>query len=276
MSQRQQTRTELATRELPIVRPQTDEILEQMGAIEMRNFILAQAAVFKVDAELLRIPENVGEIVKAAQYTRHYGFMPGVDMHMQSFRSKVKRIHAKTGGEIEVWEDRLALIVGEQAYKKSAQVQANQQRDWIDVPPEVLSDEDAAAYLARNYPNVERHENDRVARARVLSVQAINMYKMLGQPYDPEWSYGVCLWLGEPKVYNGKKSYPKADKDRIPNQRTPEDVAKRRAIKAAIMQKYGLVPLDNRTPEQRMAQVMTMSSPTHSGHPPTACSASRR
>lgn len=253
--------TALANRNtgLALARPSMDAVLAEMGALEMRPFLLAQAAIMKLDPALLDIPENVGELVKAGQYVRHYGMMPGVDMHMQTFNTKVKRMN-DAGQEVEVWEKRATLVIGEQAYKKSAQIQANAQRDFIDIETEQLTPDDLDAHVKANFPNVERHLADRGARARVLSASASQLYRNMGRIYDPEWSYGFFFWLGEPKVYDGKKSYPKGDKDRVPNGRSGMDVAIRRAVKAAIMRKYALVPVDKRNEAQRMAQVFDMAA----------------
>lgn len=246
---------------VPVVRPQLDEALVKAGADEMRRLVLAEAAILRVDLDLLRIPENIGEVVKAAIFTRDYGFKPGIHMHMQSFKTKAKRVREDGGGEVEVFEDRLALVIGEQAYKASMQIQANRARDYVDVEYEPMGAEEVAAYVRDNCPGVTSHKNDRGTRARVLSASAARMYADMGRKYDPEWTFGLSLWLGKPKEWDGKVTYPNGDEKRIPQGRTPQDVADRRAIKAAIMKKYPLLPLDNMTAEQRAQRVIEQAAP---------------
>lgn len=244
-----------------VVREPVDAVLAKLGISDERNraFIMSQAAVMKVDTGLLDIPENVAEVVKSAKYTQEYGFMPGIHLHMQTFKSKAKRKGAN-GATVEVWEERVTLVVGEQAYKASARQHAAAERDYIDFETETMTREELIAYVSANMPDVELTEEDRGARARVLSYKGAEIAKMMGKKYDPEWSYGFCFMKGVPKVYEGKKSYPKSDRDRIPNQRTALDVAVRRAVKAAVMRKYPLVPIDKRSTEQRQMAVIDLAA----------------
>ena len=241
-----------------IVRKEMDAVLADAGALEFRPVIMAQAAIMKVDESLLEIPENVGELIKSMQYTRKFGLVPSIDMHVMPFNTNVARTDEK-GREVKVWEKRISVVVGEQAYKKSAKVQARNDRDFIDFETEEMTRESLRAYVSEHMPKVDLTPQDRGIRARVLSANTARMYKDMGRLYDPEWSYGFCFLQGIPRVYNGKKTYPKGDADRIPNQRTPLDVARRRAVKSAIMVKYPLVAIDDRTPEQRMAQVLDLA-----------------
>ena len=96
-----------------VVREPVDAVLAKLGISDERNraFIMSQAAVMKVDTGLLDIPENVAEVVKSAKYTQEYGFMPGIHLHMQTFKSKAKRKGAN-GATVEVWEERVTLVVG--------------------------------------------------------------------------------------------------------------------------------------------------------------------
>ena len=250
----------------PVVYEPVDTVLEKFGFADnqAKAFIYAEAAIMKVDAGLLDIPENIAEVVKAACYTRDYGYVPGIHLHMTPFRSKAKR-KLPNGATVEVWEDRLSLVVGEQAYKASARYLAQQDGDHIDFEWEPLTPDEVRAYVAANMPkDFELTDEDYGVRARVLSMKDAQIRVAMGRKYDPQWSYGFCFMKGSPRVNNqGVKSYPKSDRDRIPNQRVALDVAMRRAIKAAIMQKYHLVPLDSQSQDQRVARVIQDAQPSH-------------
>jgi len=250
----------------PVVYEPVDTVLEKFGFADnqAKAFIYAEAAIMKVDPGLLDIPENIAEVVKAAQYTRDYGYVPGIHLHMTPFRSKAKR-KLPNGNTVEVWEDRLSLVVGEQAYKASARYLAQQDGDHIDFEWEPLTPDEVRAYVEANMPkDFELTDEDYGVRARVLSMKDAQIRVTMGVKYDPQWSYGFCFMKGAPRVNNqGVKSYPKSDRDRIPNQRVALDVAMRRAIKAAIMQKYHLVPLDNQSKEQRVESVIQGAQPSH-------------
>lgn len=215
-----------------------------------------------VDPELLTIPANVGELIKAATYTRDYGYKPGIHLHMQTFNARVKTGRVLGNGKDEwITERRLALVIGEQAYKASAMLHAAATRDHIDFEETALTPDELDQYMRENHPDVERHANDRGARARVLSLNSMGMAREMGRAYEPEWAVGVALWLGVPKIYNGEKTYPGGDKDRIPAGRTAADVARRRALKKAIMARYPLLPLDSLTADQRARRVLEQAMP---------------
>jgi hypothetical protein len=245
----------MTNNQFAIVRKNMDTVLAEAGALDFRPVIMAQAAIMKVDEALLEIPENVGELIKSMHYTRKYGLVPGVDMHVMPFNSNVEREDEK-GRTVKVWEKRISVVVGEQAYKKSAKAQALRERDFIDFETEELTQDELETYVKANLPDVVLTSQDRGVRARVLSASTARMYRDMGRKYSPEWSYGFCFLKG-PKDRNGK--FRKGDADRIPNQRTPLDVATRRAVKNAIMKKYPLMAIDDRTPEQRIAQVVDMA-----------------
>lgn len=246
----------MSSNQLAIVRKDMDAVLADAGALDLRHVIMAQAAIMKVDESLLEIPENVGELIKSMHYTRKYGLVPGVDMHVMPFNANVERADDK-GRAVKVWEKRISVVVGEQAYKKSAKAQAAKERDFIDFETEEMAQEELEAYVKAHLPLVVLTAQDRGVRARVMSLKTAQLYQTMGRTYNPEWSYGFCFLKG-PKGNDGK--FRKGDADRIPNQRTPLDVATRRAIKNAIMKKYPLMAIDDRTPEQRIAQVVDMAA----------------
>lgn len=248
----------------PVQYDPPDVVLARLGFNDdaSRAFVYAEAAIMKVDSGLLDIPENIAEVVKAAQYTRDYGFMPGIHLHMQGpFNTEVMR-KLPNGTSVKVSEKRMALVVGEQAYKAAARIQANKEGDHLEFEWEPLTEEAIAAYVEENMPKpFDLTKEDRGVRARVLSYKGAQIAISMGRKYDPEWSYGFCFVKGHRKEGQNGPYYPKSDRDRIPSQRVALDVAMRRAIKAAIMQKYHLVPLGEGTPEQRISQVMRTAAP---------------
>lgn len=237
-------------------------VLAKLGIADERSqqFVFAQAAIMKVDPGHLDIPENIAEVIKSVQYTRQYGFMPGIHLHMTPFKTKAKR-KLENGNAIEVWEDRVQLVVGEQAYKAAARIQANKEGDHIEFEWEALKPEELTEYIAETMPkDFELTDEDRGVRARVLSYKGAQMAVAMGRKYDPEWSYGFCFMKGIPKSGRDGKYYPKSDRERIPSQRTALDVAVRRAIKNAIMKQYHLTPIDGRSEEQRMNDVIVTAA----------------
>lgn len=240
----------------PVVYEPPDTVLARLGFGDevAKAFIYAEAAIMKVDPGLLDIPENVAEVVKAAEYTRRYGLTPGIHLHMSGpYATEVER-KRPDGTTVKLWEKRYALVIGEQAYKTAARIQAQRDGDYLDWEWEPLTPDEMRAYVAEHYPKgFELTDDDRMVRCRMLSLKAAQLARAMGRPYDPPWVYAGVHFKG---VKSNRGTYPKSDQGRVPNQRTALDTAIRRGIKKATMQKYGLIPLDSRTEEQRIRDVM--------------------
>ena len=187
--------------------------------------------------------------LKAAQLTYQYGLVPGMDVYV------IKRGKAYSAEpSLQMWQkmaDRHAFI-GKFRYTV----------DVEDLTP--------AEVAERTDPDVKASPEDRGARARVLRLDLAKEMKDLGLPYRPTWHYGFwrknareeTVWddASRTKVRTGNY-----EPDQVPAQRTRQDVAVRRATRAALMAAFPMIPVDDfqeryqsaeRAAEIRLAQAM--------------------
>jgi hypothetical protein len=187
--------------------------------------------------------------LKAAQLTYQYGLVPGMDVYV------IKRGKAYSAEpSLQMWQkmaDRHAFV--------------GKFRFTVDV--EELTPAEVAE---RTDPDVKASPEDRGARARVLRLDLAREMKDLGLPYRPTWHYGFwrknareeTVWddASRTKVRTGNY-----EADQVPAQRTRQDVAVRRATRAALMAAFPMIPVDDfqeryqsaeRAAEIRLAQAM--------------------
>lgn len=167
--------------------------------------------------------------LKAAQYTIRFGATPGVHVYL------VKR-GGKWGAEpsLEMWKamaDRHAFL--------------GNFRYVIETEPMAAAEVEAATP-----PNQKYSPKDRGCRARVLRLDLAREMRDLGLKYNPSWQTGFWREFAyEEQEYNeGARKYVKTGKwtsDTIPNQRTPEQVAERRASRAALIAAFNMIELDD-------------------------------
>lgn len=187
--------------------------------------------------------------LKAAQLTFQYGLVPGMDVYV------IKRGKAYSAEpSLQMWQkmaDRHAFI--------------GKFRFTVDV--EELTPDEVAE---RTDPDVKVTPEDRGARARVLRLDLAREMKELGLPYRPTWHYGFwrknareeTIWDDSTRTKVKTGNY---EPDQVPSQRTRQDVAIRRATRAALMAAFPMIPVDDfqeryqsteRAAEIRLAQAM--------------------
>ena len=172
--------------------------------------------------------------LKAAQYTIRFGMTPGVHIYL------VKR-GGKYGAELsyEAWKamaDRHAFLGG---FRYMIQTRA-------------MTPEEVKAHTSGN---IVYHQNDRGYFARAFRFDIAKECKDYGIPYEPEWQVGFWRQNAYQKKEwrngaNGQKGRyvdipGEFDPDTIPNQRTPEWVAEKRASKAALTMAFTMIELDD-------------------------------
>ncbi len=187
--------------------------------------------------------------LKAAQMTYQYGLVPGMDVYV------IKRGKTYSAEpSLQMWQkmaDRHAFI--------------GKFRFTVDV-----EELDAADVAERTDPDVKGSPEDRGARARVLRLDLAKEMKELGLPYRPTWHYGFwrknareeTIWDDQTRSKVRTGNY---EADQVPAQRTRQDVAVRRATRAALMAAFPMIPVDDfqeryqsteRAAEIRLAQAM--------------------
>jgi hypothetical protein len=169
--------------------------------------------------------------LKAAQWVIRYGLTPGHHVYL-----------VKRGG---TWGAEDAL----EAWKESAEKISSLRRSLFDVEFQEMSPEEVKAATP---PGIRCHPEDQGWRARVLEFAKAREYRSMGLTYNPPWETG--FWRKEAyeeyewtELPNGKKKKVPTGRfasDTVPNQRTPSQVAKRRAHKAALKAAFHLIPLD--------------------------------
>ncbi len=172
--------------------------------------------------------------LKAAQYTIRFGMTPGVHIHI------VKR-GGKWGAELtyEAWKafaDRHSFMGGYRYYLQTNPMTPEQVK--LHTSGDIVYD-----------------PRDRGYFARVFRFDIARECKEFGIPYEPEWQLGFWRQNAYPKKdwiegTNGRKGYYRNipgefEPDTIPNQRTPEWVAEKRASRAALSMAFTMIELDD-------------------------------
>lgn len=240
-----------------IVRDSRPAAMVQYGDRESLELLGNRIAMFFGVGDAARTPEQREvEIklarpacLKAAQLTYQYGLVPGMDVYV------IKR------GKTYSAEPSL------QMWQKMADRHAFIGKFRFVVDTEDLTPAEVAEYTD---PDVKASPEDRGARARVLRLDLAKEMKDLGLPYRPTWHYGFwrknareeAIWddASRTKVKTGNY-----EPDQVPAQRTRQDVAVRRATRAALMAAFPMIPVDDfeqryqsteRAAEIRLAQAM--------------------
>ena len=211
---------------------------------EIKLLMTRQAAIFGVPQADINRPDVQASLIKATQYSITYGYLPGIHIHMIPFRKNDKQ-----GGR-DNWIDTYVPDLGEKAWKDSADRLSQMQGFKYLVETKEMTQAEIKAATAAD-PTSEYSEDDAGFKARVLRSDHAEIYKMMGQAYNPEWSYG--FWRKKAK----KKSNGEWLSDTVPTQRSPRDVAERRATKAALMKVFTLIPLNDFEDSRRFRSLAT-------------------
>lgn len=190
---------------------------------------------FNIPEKDMQLPTVKTAALKAAQLTLRFGLTPGVHIYI-----------VKRGGQYAAEESL-------EAWKDAASKHARLGKFLYDVQTRLMTPEEVKA----NTPAGDRYnKEDRGAWARVIRFDIAREYKAIGMEYDPAWSAG--FWRKE--SYEKKEWDANArrmrgtgvwESDTVPNQRTPQDVATRRATRAALKNAFTLIQLDDMTEAQR-------------------------
>lgn len=210
-------------------------VLDRYGSPqELESFMQRAASIFQIPPEDLERPAVQASLVKATQNCLRFGYLPGIHVHMIPFNANVEKPHPQNpNATIKVKERVYAPDMGEKAWKDSADRIAQQQGFRYVVQTKAMTADEVKAATSL-IPGQNYHQNDAGCKARVLRSDHAELYKLVGEKYDPEWVMG--FWR--------QKKDQWGNSDTIPNGRTPADVAMRRATKAALMAVFHLVPLD--------------------------------
>ena len=221
-------------------------ILARYGsAQEIALFTQRAAAIFQIPAEELSRPDVQAALTKATQYCLRYGYLPGIHVHMLPFNQTVERPNPQNPqNKIKEKIKTYTPDMGEKAWKDSADRIAQAQRFAYVVETQAMTPDEVKAATA-TIPEQDYHPNDAGCRARVLRSDHAQLYQTMGRRYDPEWVMG--FWR--------QKKDRWGNPDTIPAGRTPADVARRRAEKAARMAVFHLVPLDEYEEAQRFRRL---------------------
>lgn len=188
-----------------------------------------QSAAYEAEMERAR-----PALLKAAQWTLRYGYTPGQDIY----------IVPRGGG--------YSAEPSVEAWRKTADRHAwlGKFRWWVEVEPLTQSE-----VQERTDPDVRYTPEDKGARARIWRT---DLTKEFGGAYKPRWHY--AFWRKEAENKNGEWK-----PDRIPNGRGRQDVADRRAERAALMTAFSMIPLDDfesryKTQAQALQQRLLLAS----------------
>jgi hypothetical protein len=166
-------------------------------------------------------------LLKAAQMTYQYGLVPGVDIFIIKRGGKYS-----ADASLEMW-------------KKMAERHGFLGKFRWTVDVEELT---AAEVKEQTDPSIKYDGEDKGARARLFRFDVADEMRKYGLKYRPAWHYGFWRknatekdeWQDDKKT--GRKiSQP----DTVPNGRTRQDVAIRRATKAAIMAEFSMIAVDD-------------------------------
>lgn len=182
-------------------------------------------------------------LANAAQRSLQYGWLPGVHMHVQKFESKASKEARAANPKLEP-QYTYTLVDGEKAWKDSG-------ARWM-----------YAHGILWRYQHKPMSRAEVVEEARLIGLPekeiAGNAYGIwcrilmpgddAADPDTPMWSAGV--YLGKIRVGNY------FNLDALPTGNSSREVARRRAAKRAMMEsQLTLIPLDNRSTEERAAQL---------------------
>ena len=187
-------------------------------------------------------PQAKAELAKALRDALEFGFRPGVHTVMWS-------------REVPDGPRQYALVRSSDLYKRllddfcTSVGYAFVQVEPVSDPAERRDAVDAL------YPESKPGIRDKVYRARLIEAEQAKVHQAMGWDFDPPWMYGAWRENAFPvgRKANGNIIW---QSDFLPAARTAEDVAKLRATKAAMMTRLALKPLDDKTPEERVFDLL--------------------
>ena len=186
-------------------------------------------------------PKVQGLIANAVERNREFGWKPGIHMHVQSFMANVKDERNQNTGEKE---RTYVLVDGEKSWRDSIAQWRIQHGVILRYQRKTMSKEELEVEVRSMGFQKQIPTNAAGVWCRIVE-------HGVDDPQDmdfPEWSSGI--WFGF------MKAGPYFKDDGIPTGVTPRDVAIRRADKRAAMQStFVLLPVDQRTPDERSADL---------------------
>jgi hypothetical protein len=209
---------------------------------EERAYMLGiMAEQLGIPAEDSHNPKVQALIANAVDRNREFGWKPGIHMHAQSFMANVKDDRNQNTGE----KERVYVLVdGEKSWRDSIaqwRIQHNVILRYQRKPMSMQEVEVEARSMGFQKP-IPNNAAGVWCRIIEHGVDDPN------DPDFPEWSSGI--WFGH------IKAGPYFSTDNLPTGVTPRDVAIRRADKRAAMQStFVLLPVDQRTPDERSADL---------------------
>ena len=250
--------------EIVKIQPQAMRIF---GDEDNMNFmVLRTATVFQVPQEEMGHPDVMGALIKAAQWCWAYGAMPGKHIHLIPFNKK----ETDRNG-VETYRKVYAVSDSYEWRKASADIKANQNRTRYMVQTVEMTAQEVADYVTQNQRDLPSwaagppHPNDRGFKARVLfahEMEIIAKAKALGMKdavYEPAWHYGFWRQNVKQKTSKGKVYW---EADNVPNGRTRDWVALKRAEKSALAEHFELQPLTGWESKSEAAKLAAVEDAT--------------
>jgi hypothetical protein len=209
---------------------------------EERAYLLGiMAEQLGIPAEDSHKPKVQALIANAVDRNREFGWKPGIHMHVQSFMANVKDDRNQNTGE----KERVYVLVdGEKSWRDSIaqwRIQHGVILRYQRKPMSMQEVEIEARSMGFQKPIPN---NAAGVWCRIIEHGVDNP----NDPDFPEWSSGI--WFGSIKTGTYFSN------DNLPTGVTPRDVAIRRADKRSAMQStFVLLPVDQRTPDERSADL---------------------
>jgi hypothetical protein len=222
------------------------------------DFMLSRAAqIFGITAAELAYPDVQGSLIKAAQLCWTYGAMPGKHVYLIPFPKNEKK-----NGQ-DNWRNTYAVSDSYEWRKASADIKASRNGLRYVVQTAEMTPAEVRDYVTSNKIAGESSIEDRGVKARVLLAHEIKIMaeaKAIGlemAEYAPAWHYG--FWRKE-GVW--KKKSGTWDADNIPNGRTRDWVALKRAEKSALAEHFELQSLQGWESKSEAAKLAAVEDAT--------------
>jgi hypothetical protein len=245
-----------------IVKMPSTGIIQKIGNQEERGYLVeVYAGMMGIPASQAHKTEVQAVLGKAVQRSVQYGWQPGVHMHTVGFWRKAQQGETPERQDGKVYS--ISLIDGEKAWWDSAARWRDERGiDWTPKYKPMTEAEVKRECELQSMPFnngcygiyckiVVKNEIDNMLDMYGIdaSTPVMDRIKVVNALIDEiPWASGV---------YTGKKRSGKyLQDDNLPTGTSAKDVAMRRAGKRAIMQSsLTLIPLDNFTDDQRIAQL---------------------
>lgn len=179
------------------------------------------------------LQKNLDESVyRAAQLCVFYRLVPGEDVHVIPFGNN--------------W----AVDMGIETWKKSADRYCAQHGITYHIVTEEMSEDELKERRGENY-----HPDDYGMVAYLWRSDKAGVYEIFGAKQSMSRAAGV--WAKKARYIKGKNEW---QEDNIPTQRSKQDVAKRRAMKAVLKLEFSLDSLLAATPAESRENVRAIES----------------